>query len=876
MARLTVCIAVMMLLAPQPVEAQPIDPAPKSEPAVNAESEPKGPPPAQPEITPPRLLEFVEATYPKSAREAGLEAKVELEITIGPDGLVSDVKVISPAGNGFDEEALEAAKRFRFEPAKRGDTPVASRIRYGYIFEMREVAPLQTEQEAQAPSLGSMEGKVIDRDDEEPIEKVEVIISLNDGSVSRRTLTDNQGNFRFEQLPEGRYQVTAIVQQYSAFSAEEQIRSDEVTSVIYRLELATDPYAFSATARIPPPPREVTRRTINRQQLTRIAGTKGDPIRTVEVLPGVARPPFGSGLLIVRGSRPGDTQPLFEGLPVSLLYHFGGLTSFVNSRLLDSIDFYPGNFSVRYGRKQGGIVEVQAAEPEFERFHGVADINLVDASLFLEVPIVKDTGVVAAIRRSYIDFVFESLFSDDTFSVMAAPVYWDYQVMASSRVSSRDKLRLMAFGASDRFEILFEQPSGEQQEVTGGVDFSNLSHRVHATWNRRASASLDQDIELAAGTREFHFGFGREIDVLFKLVEIYGRAEWRYRLSRRVTVIGGLDLLSGPGEYSFYGPRPDRNQSGGPDGPLGNNTLELSDDFLYFYPAVYLESNLDLSPVRLVLGTRVDYFNNLQEFAFDPRLSAHYSLTPEVTLKAGVGLFTQPPEGQETVEEIGNPNLKPNRALHLSAGCEYQVVEEVSLGLEGYFKYLFEQVVPTAFGQEPYLVNDGIGRVYGVELAAKVEPSGRFFGYLSYTLSRSERRERDDSWAVFDFDQPHILTASGTYRLGRGWEAGLTFRLVSGNPYTPIVGSSYYSNEDRYIPIWGDQNSKRSRLFHRLDLRVEKLWTFDGWKLAVYLDVQNAYNAANQEGLIYDYRFRKSQVLTGLPILPVLGVRGEI
>jgi len=871
----------MVISAPFVLEAQSTDSESEQQPETARATDPEGEEKtaaesSQPEITPPRLLQFVEAAYPEAARAKGLEASVELEITVGPEGRVTNATVMQPVGNGFDEAAIEAAKQFVFEPAKRGEESVASRIRYNYIFEIREVAPEPTPEEQQQPVLAGIEGKVLDRDDDEPMEKVEVLISNKNGSISRQVLTDERGGFSFQQLPAEKYQVTLFIAEYNSFSIEETLVPDQVTSVIYRLERTNDPYAFSATARIAPPPREVTRRTINRQQLTRIAGTRGDPIRTVEVLPGVARPPFGSGLLIVRGSRPQDTQPLFEGLPISLLYHFGGLTSVFHPRLLDSIDFYPGNFSVRYGRKQGGIVEVQAAEPEFKKFGGVADINLVDASLLVEAPIVEDTGVVAAIRRSYIDFLFENIFSDDSFSVMAAPVYWDYQVLGSSRVTSRDKLRVMAYGASDRFEILFEQPTGGQEEVTGGVDFTNLSHRVHGTWQRRESASLDQDIELAAGTREFHFRFGREIEFLFEVVEIYGRSEWRYRLSPVVTVIGGLDLISGPGEYKYIGPRPRSEQQGGSDGPPEGDQLELSDDFFYFYPAVYLESNLELTPVRLVLGTRVDYFNIIEKFAFDPRISAHYSLTDQITLKAGIGLFSQPPEGRETAEEIGNPKLKPNRAVHLSTGCDYEVVEGVTLGVEGYFKYLFDQVVQTALGQEPYLVNDGIGRVYGLEFMAKVEPTGRFFGYLSYTLSRSERREGEERWAVFAFDQPHILTASATYRLGRGWETGATFRLISGNPYTPIIGGIYDSSDNRYRPIFGETNSVRYELFHRLDVRIEKLWTFTDWRLAIYLDVQNAYNHQAEEGLIYDGRFETSQSLPGLPILPVLGVRGEL
>jgi hypothetical protein len=56
---------------------------------------------------------------------------------------------------------------------------------------------------------------------------------------------------------------------------------------------------------------------------------------------------------------------------------------------------------------------------------------------------------------------------------------------------------------------------------------------------------------------------------------------------------------------------------------------------------------------------------------------------------------------------------------------------------------------------------------------------------------------------------------------------------------------------------------------------VERTWTFDYWVLGIYLDVQNVLNAQNPEGILYDYRFRETAPLRGLPILPILGVRGR-
>jgi hypothetical protein len=389
---------------------------------------------------------------------------------------------------------------------------------------------------------------------------------------------------------------------------------------------------------------------------------------------------------------------------------------------------------------------------------------------------------------------------------------------------------------------------------------------------------VDQDVDFATGTFDTHVSLGKNLYFNFHYVPINGRTEWRARLSPVVRIIAGIDLLSGPGKYIYRGPRigqGEGSQEGG-DISADDNNADVSSKFTLFSPAVYLESDLDLKPVRIVLGTRVDYFNYIDQFCFDPRLVTFFALTKQLTLKGGVGLFSLPPQGYETADGFGNPDIKASRAVHVSTGGEYRIVEGISIGLEGFYKYLFQRVVGTEYAQPPYFINDGIGRIFGLELLAKAQPKGRFFGYLAYTLSRSERRDRNDRWRLFDNDQPHILTATGAYRPGRGWEFGATFRLISGNPMTPIVGGTNDLSTGNYWPIYGPINATRNRLFHRLDLRIEKQWKFKYWSLALYLDLQNAYNRANQEGLLYDYRLEKSTVLSGLPILPVLGLRGEL
>ena len=152
----------------------------------------------------------------------------------------------------------------------------------------------------------------------------------------------------------------------------------------------------------------------------------------------------------------------------------------------------------------------------------------------------------------------------------------------------------------------------------------------------------------------------------------------------------------------------------------------------------------------------------------------------------------------------------------------------------------------------------------------------RFFGWLAYTLSRSERRDGNERYHLFDWDQTHILSALASYKLGRGWELGARFRYVTGKPYTPPTAAVFDSDAGAYQPIDGAPSSARDDAFHRLDVRVEKTWTFSEWKLSAYVDVQNAYNRKNVEGRSYNFNYSRSGNATGLPLLPIVGIRGEL
>ena len=640
--------------------------------------------------------------------------------------------------------------------------------------------------------------------------------------------------------------------------------------------VAPDEPTYGATAEVDAPRREPTRRTIRGATLTRVPGTRGDALRAVEMLPGVAR--AGDGEPRLRGSAASESRVLIEGTPVPLIYHFGGATSVVQSRLLERVDFYPGNFSVRYGRLTGGVIDAEFREPKRDRFHGLVDLSLVDSAAMVEAPVGDRASFALAARRSNIDFFFDAFVPEDAYSVVAAPVYWDYQALGSYHLGKDHRLRLAGFGGRDSIELVFADPVDDEPALRGEVRGALEWHRLVVGVESRLSSALTQDVQLAVGSFDAVQRIG-EINSNLDSEDVIGRGEWRIKASDDLRVTIGFDVQANHIAGAYFGPRPPQNEGDPSDGvSLSSSRLVgVRADRWFVDPAAYLElAYWPSDTVQLVPGVRVDYFGQIGQASVDPRLAARFEVSDGTTLKSGVGLFSQPPEYFRALPTIGNPDLEPYRALHVSTGVEQSFGEDVEIGAEVFYKRLTNRVVAVEGQAPPFFVNDGSGRVYGAELSAEVTPTARTFGYLAYTLSRSERRDRNGATRLFDYDQTHILSVAGGYELGKGWEVGGRFRFVSGNPQTPVEGAVYDATSGAYAPVFGEHASDRGAPFHQLDVRVEKIWRFSDWSFAAYLELMNAYNSKNPDGFRYSYDYKRREELSGLPFFPNLGIRGEL
>lgn len=162
------------------------------------------------------------------------------------------------------------------------------------------------------------------------------------------------------------------------------------------------------------------------------------------------------------------------------------------------------------------------------------------------------------------------------------------------------------------------------------------------------------------------------------------------------------------------------------------------------------------------------------------------------------------------------------------------------------------------------------GSAAGIELISTLE-KGHWLGFLSASLSKSVQHDFYRAVAhPTTYDQPVRVNAVVRYKRV-AYTIAARFQVSSGLPYLPVVDSSYDSDTDSYRPIFALRYD-RLPLHHEVSLRFDFPFTP---KAGMFVDVRNAYAADTALGYAYSYDY-KTRVAVTLPILPFVGIRGEL
>lgn len=635
---------------------------------------------------------------------------------------------------------------------------------------------------------------------------------------------------------------------------------------------------------------EAPKRKLSVSEIRTMPGTGNDALKSIQSLPGVSRIPFGLGGLVFRGTAPRDSSVYLEGIRVPLLYHFGGLTSFFPSAMLSGLQVTPGGYGVEFGRSQGGLVNIDVAEGRSDRWRFATEVSLIDSSVRADGPAPGGGSVRVGVRRSYVDAILAFAVPDDSdVNLTLAPRYYDAQLIYDTRVAG-GRLRALLFGADDRLALLndsdpddpsrfrwqqsFVRAGLRYSKVVRGIDIDALGWLGYDQNSIRVTDAYTTRDSIPAGSRvsgSYITSWGQ----VSSGIDVYGA---------RVATDSLADAPPQPGQLD-----------------VDEDMRTRLDDALWYadtgvWAQLYYRIAGGKAGVRP--GIRVDRFGLTEQIVVNPRLSVSQDVG-DVKLKQTFGLYHQPPVPADVDPVVGNPELKASYSVQATAGARTTIANRLQVSATGFYSNLRGQPVDVVSSATPaaqgrlgggaqaasiealseqwgvwaYQENRGRGRTYGLELLAKYA-SGRWNGWLAYTYSRSFRRDDPDQLMGdrrYQFDQPHVLTALGSVRLGK-WRLGGRVRFTSGNPITPVVGTYFDTDKQEYMPISGDVLAERLPAFFQLDLRVDRVWKRRWGTLSLFLDVQNVTNRVNPEGVSYNFDYTQRDYTRGLPIFPSIGL----
>lgn len=754
-------------------------------PLRHAHAEEDDPPVAAAPVTPPRLLEPVQAAYPDGAEG---NAFVIVIVTVAANGNVQNAR-IGEGEEPFAARALEAIASARFVPAMRGNVPIASIIRFRIDFEKKAPPPTAIPS-VDAPSAST------DSEGAGPSAKVD------SGPVA----------------PNAREPATSgpVAPNARAAAIAGAVTSDPAK------DAPTEVLVRGGKGAVGAPIAD----SLARAEVRQLPGAFGDPFRAVETSAGVT--PIVSGLpyFYVRGAPPGNVGYYYDGVRVPYLYHFGLGPSVIHPALVSRTDIHKGGYPAAFGRWAGGVVDATATAPS-EHVHGEAQLRIIDAGGLAEVPFADGRGsALASGRYSYTSGLFSLLDAKTSLD------YRDYQARLRLGLTDRDTISLLVFGAYDRatqrttpdretLEAAFGNGGRAATQVPPEVEivlFASEFHRLDLRWDHAFRGRGHMRI---AGT----LGYDRtrvEARRAAEDVMAATRIEIEQPVSKNVLFRGGADLVvdqyraDALPRFSDDDPVVDRQQ----------RIFATRTDFATGVRAdavVLMDKRMEVTP-----GLRLDIYGSdkARAVGIDPRLAARFFITNKVRIVHAYGLVTQPPSTPIALPAVTIARLEGGlqRSAQASAGVEVDLPSAISATGTVFHQAFYDlndalgtsQVQIIEIEQSDALLGKSKGSAFGLELGVRRKLSKRLGGLVAYTLSRSTR-VADNRRYLSAYDRPHVLNAALSLDLGRGWRAGSRFVFYSGGPMLPE--SPAYPGQLVGVP------PSRAPNFMRLDARIEKRWS---------------------------------------------------
>ena len=633
---------------------------------------------------------------------------------------------------------------------------------------------------------------------------------------------------------------------------------------------------------------------------------ESDIIKFLQMLPGVQGGMEGTTGIHVRGGSQDENLVMLDGIPIYNIDHVLGIFSVFTPEAVKKVTFYKGAFPARYGGRISSIVDVRTNDGNLKETHGVVSVGMLTSRVHVEGPLKQDkTSFSLSFRGMHTLFYqpFIKLAMKD--EAKANFYFYDANAKFSHKFDDRNRLYLGVYNGWDNLTVddLYDEGSGSEGT------FSKSADKYRIGWgntiaamrlNHIFSSTLFSNTTVAFNNyrmsieNKYNNSYGTQYINDYSYKYKSGITDGSARMDFEWTPNSSNSVRFG-GEYTFHTFKPETSsftnkaveggtvQTDSTYNELDGRKLRGHEVSVFIEDDIFIGERLSFNPGLHYTAFYTDgkFYNSLQ-----PRLSARMDLGKGYAVKAAYSRMAQYVH-LLTSSDISLPtdlwvpitkNIKPVIGDHYSIGAYYSGLKGWEFSLEGYYKktknIVEYQDGATVMGTSANWydkVSMGEGRSYGVEIFVQ-KTLGKTTGFVSYTLSKSDRIFRDGMvnngrWYPYKYDRRHNLVVSVFHKFSDRVDVAGNFVFTTGGtttvPTRQIVaiapdGTSTY---DDYVPY---KNNYRLPCSHRLNLGVnlhkqkrhgERIWNFS---------IYNVYNAMNPN-LVYsdtDYNAEDGNVTT--------------
>ncbi|MBN9351397.1 MAG: carboxypeptidase-like regulatory domain-containing protein [Chitinophagaceae bacterium] len=608
----------------------------------------------------------------------------------------------------------------------------------------------------------------------------------------------------------------------------------------------------------------MTSKEIN--QIPQLFGER-DPMKAIQLLPGIKPASEGSSGLYVRGGNIDQNLFLLDEAVVYNASHMLGFFSTFNADAVKDVTVYKGVIPAYYGGRLSSVVDVRMNDGNNQQFSMNGGIGLISSRLTMDGPIQKGkSSFIISARSTYIDPILK--LSHDSSINQNSIGFYDLNTKLNYQLSEKDQLFLSGYFGNDHL--------GLGKEI--GLKWGNGTGTLR--WNHIYNNSVFSNTSLIYSNFDYKININlgaNNLKVFSRIRDWHLKQEWQWNKPNQ-KFRAGFDVI-----YHSIRPGDITSSDSSNFNDVNFEKRYSLENAVFFADDIKISDNLALNTgLRLesfsVLGPghfyNIDPNGNILDtiyaprgkffktyFNAEPRISLRILLSPLSSLKAGYGRNTQnlhlinnSTTARPTDRWLSTTNnIKPETSDIFTAGYfKNSLSGNYEFSVETYFKDMQHQIdyrdgadLDRTSNVETQLLY-GIGRAYGIEFFAR-KKTGKFNGWISYTLSKSEKKINginDGEWYNARQDRTHDISVVVNFDAGNNWKLTATWVYYTGDAIS-LPESKYTVNNQIYF-YYSKRNGYRMPAYHRLDLGATKTFHSKGkFSSELSLGIYNAYGREN-------------------------------